>query len=103
MGRAVANEFAKMRRLRVVPVALVMVVGIPGLSCIALTDAGPDFFMDSPWQQLLDAMSKYVPTVSPILLAVLASRPVDIEHQGNGWLFSGTSGLTPDTCVGSSL
>lgn len=99
MGRAVANEFAKMRRLHVVPVALVMVVGVVALSCVTFTIPG---FMQSvrdpsgqPWQWLLGGMSTFVPVVSPILLAVLASRPVDIEHQGNGWLLSQTSGLTP--------
>ncbi len=90
MGRAVANEFAKMRRLRVVPVAAVMVLGVVALSCYALTS--PDY-PESPWQSLLEGMALAVSMLSPILLAVLASRPVDIEHQGNGWLFSQTLGL----------
>ena len=29
-----------------------------------------------------------------LLIAVLASRQVDIEHQGNGWLLSATAGAT---------
>ncbi|MCI2423732.1 ABC transporter permease [Saccharopolyspora sp. K220] len=94
-----ANEFAKMRRLRVVPVAVVMVIGVLALSCVELTNPG---FLESvgdasgqPWQRLLAGMTFGVPMLSPILLAVLASRPVDIEHQGNGWLFSQTSGMTP--------
>lgn len=32
--------------------------------------------------------------ISPVLLAVLASRQVEIEHSGNGWLASSTSGVT---------
>ncbi|MFD3688395.1 ABC transporter permease [Nocardiopsis sp. NPDC058631] len=97
--RAVVNEFAKLRRLRVVPVLAVMVIGVVVLSCVAFTAPG---FMDSvddpaaqPWQWLLGGMALAVPLVSPVLLAVLASRQVDIEHQGNGWLFSQTFGLTP--------
>ncbi len=98
--RAVANEFAKMRRLRVAPVAGVMVVGVVALSCAAAL--GNPGFLESvddpsehPWRWLLGGMALAVPLVSPILLAVLASRQVDIEHQGNGWLLSQTSGLTP--------
>lgn len=96
---ALANEFAKMRRLHVVPVLIIMVIGVVALSCITFTTPG---FLDSvddpaaqPWQWLLAGMALAVPLVSPILLAVLASRQVDIEHQGNGWLFSHTSRLTP--------
>ncbi len=99
MARAVANEFAKMRRLRTVPVLAVMVIGVVTLSSYAFTTPG---FMDSledpaahPWQRLLVGLAFAVPLVSPILLAVLASRQVDIEHQGNGWLLAQTSGLTP--------
>jgi hypothetical protein len=99
IGRAVANEFAKMRRLRVVPVAAAMAAGVVGLSCITLTAPG---FLESvedasarPWHWLLGGLALAVPLVSPILLAVLASRQVDIEHQGGGWLLAQTSGLTP--------
>ncbi|MBF6332530.1 ABC transporter permease [Nocardia transvalensis] len=99
IGRAVANEFAKMRHLHVVPIAIVLVVGVVGLSSIELTSAD---FADSvrdpsglPWHRLLVGMTFAVPLATPILLAVLASRQVDIEHQGNGWLWSHTSGLTP--------
>ncbi|WP_344107046.1 ABC transporter permease [Nocardiopsis rhodophaea] len=94
-----ANEFAKMRRLRVVPVVAAMVVGVVALSCV--TFATPGFMgwvedpSEQPWHWLLGGLSLAVPMVSPILLAVLASRQVDIEHQGNGWLLSQTSGLTP--------
>jgi hypothetical protein len=99
MVRAVVNEFAKMRRLRVVAVAVVMVVGVVALSAITFINPGFMKSVEDPtveaWQWLLGGMSTFVPVVSPILLAVLASRPVDIEHQGNGWLFSQTAGLTP--------
>ncbi|GGF13504.1 ABC transporter permease [Williamsia phyllosphaerae] len=97
MTRAVVNEFAKMRRLRVVPLVLAMVVGVVGLSCVELT--APDFVdsLDDPdgdsWTRLLVGMATAVPLVSPILLAALASRQVDIEHQGNGWLLSHAAGL----------
>ncbi|GHD22074.1 ABC transporter permease [Nocardiopsis kunsanensis] len=96
---SVANEFAKMRRLRVAPVLMAMVVGVVALSCYAFTAPG---FTDSledpdaaPWGHMLAGLAFAVPLVSPILLAVLASRQVDIEHQGSGWLLAQTSGLAP--------
>jgi len=85
---AVANEFAKMRRLRVSPVASVMVVVVAGLTTVSALTAEPS------WEALLAGLSLAVPLASPLLLAVLASRLVDVEHLGNGWLLSRTSGLT---------
>ena len=98
-GRAVVNEFAKMRRLRVVPVVVVLVAGVVAMSCFTLTAPGVLDSADAPsahpWRWLLGGLALAVPLVSPLLLAVLASRQVDIEHQANGWLLSRTSGLTP--------
>jgi hypothetical protein len=92
----VANEFAKMRHLRIVLVATALVVCVVGLSLMGAM-ISPDFADPAKrsWEVLLDSMSVAVPMISPILLAVLASRQVDIEHQGNGWLLSQTSGITP--------
>ncbi|WP_307851208.1 ABC transporter permease [Nocardiopsis sp. MG754419] len=94
-----ANEFTKMRRLRVAPLVLIMVVGVVALTCVTFTAPG---FLDSvddpdarPWHWLLAGLALAVPLVSPILLAVLASRQVDMEHQGHGWLLNQVSGVTP--------
>ncbi len=91
-----ANEFAKMRHLRMGLIASVMVVIVTGLS-VAGAATSPAFAVPSgrSWEALLGGMSLAVPLASPLLLAVLASRQVDIEHQGNGWLLSQTSGVTP--------
>jgi hypothetical protein len=93
---AVANEFAKMRRLKVGLVAAIMVLGVLALSLFAVVSS-PDFNPDTPaaWNALLAGMSLGIPLLSPLLLAVLASRQTDIEHQGNGWLLQSTSGITP--------
>ncbi|WIY81938.1 ABC transporter permease [Propionimicrobium sp. PCR01-08-3] len=95
-GRAVVNEFAKMRHLSVGLVSTVMVIGVLALSLFAVASS-PDFDPDTPdaWNALLGGMSLGVPLISPLLLAVLASRQVDIEHQGSGWLLQSTSGITP--------
>ncbi|MGB3682844.1 MAG: ABC transporter permease [Rubrobacteraceae bacterium] len=91
-----ANEFAKMRRLRIGLVAIVMVVCVVGLSLMVATTS-PDFADPAKrsWGALLDGMLLAVVMVSPILLAVLASRQVEIEHLGSGWLLSQASGITP--------
>lgn len=95
-GRSVVNEFAKMRHLRVGVVAVIMVLAVFGLSLFTIVSS-PDFDPDSPaaWNGLLAGMSLAIPLVFPLLLAVLASRQTDIEHQGNGWLLQATAGLTP--------
>lgn len=92
----VANEFAKMRHLGVVPVGSALVLAVLGLSMIAaLSD--PSFAVPTTrsWAPMLGGLSMGVALASPLLLAVLASRQVDIEHQGQGWLLSATSGPTP--------
>ncbi|UAL31810.1 ABC transporter permease [Nocardioides rotundus] len=85
-----------MRHLRVGVIAVAMVVAVLGLSLFTIVSS-PDFDPDSPaaWNGLLAGMSLAIPLVFPLLLAVLASRQTDIEHQGNGWLLQATSGLTP--------
>ncbi|MDN5688291.1 MAG: ABC transporter permease [Brachybacterium sp.] len=91
-----ANEFAKMRHLKAGLVAVIMIVGVLALSLFAVVSS-PDFDQDSPaaWNALLAGMSLGIPLISPLLLAVLASRQVDIEHQANGWLLQSTSGISP--------
>ncbi|RZT85846.1 hypothetical protein EV383_2733 [Pseudonocardia sediminis] len=94
---AVVNELAKMRRLRVGPVVAAMVAGVVALSCVELASPGFSGAMDDsaglPWHRLLLGLGFAVPLVSPVLIAVLAGRQVDLEHQGNGWLSSATAGL----------
>lgn len=94
--RAVANEFAKMRHLRVGLVAAIMAIAVLGLSLYTVVSI-PTFSPDAPgaWNGLLAGMSLGIPLVFPLLLAVLASRQTDIEHEGNGWVLQATSGLTP--------
>ncbi|MDN5724475.1 MAG: ABC transporter permease [Propionibacteriales bacterium] len=90
------NEFAKMRQLGVVPVGSALLLGVLGLTMIAAL-GDPSFAepRTRSWLPMLGGMSMGVALMSPLMLAVLASRQVDIEHQGQGWLLSATSGLTP--------
>lgn len=93
---ATVNEFAKMRRLRVVAIAAVLVVCVTGLSVFgaATSPAFTDPAQRS-WDVLLAGLAFAVPLVSPVLLAALASRQVDIEHHGGGWFLSETTGVPP--------
>lgn len=95
-ARAIVNEFAKMRHQRVGLVAVIMILAVLGLSLYAAVST-PVFDPSSPaaWNGLLAGMSLAIPLVCPLLLAVLASRQTDIEHQSSGWLLQATSGLTP--------
>lgn len=95
-ARAVANEFAKMRHLRIGVVAAVLVIAVVLLSLYTVVSS-PDFSPKDPgaWNALLAGMSLGTPLLSPLLLAVIASRLTDIEHTGNGWLLQSAAGVTP--------
>ncbi|MBE3001984.1 ABC transporter permease [Nocardiopsis sp. HNM0947] len=88
-----------MRRLRAAPSVAVLVTGVVVLSSLAFFGADPAGTLHDPaarpWHRLIEGLALAAALVSPVLLAVLASRQVDIEHRGNGWLFQQTSGLPP--------
>lgn len=90
-AKILANEFAKMRHLRIGLILALLLFGVAGLTAFQAS-ASPDGFA---WKVLLDGLGFGVIMISPLLLAVLASRQVEIEHLGNGWLLSATSGVTP--------
>lgn len=95
-GRVVANEFAKMRHLHVWLLAAVLVVVITGIGLYSAI-VNPDFdrATASSWNTLLMGIGSGFSLAAPPLLAVIASRHVDAEHQGGGWILSETSGVTP--------
>ncbi|WP_202803305.1 ABC transporter permease [Tsukamurella sp. 1534] len=86
------NEFAKMRRLRSGPIALALFVLT--LAIVFYSASGPGFVpgAEHAWNLLLTGIGQGALTASPLLIAVLASRQVDIEHLSKGWLSSATSG-----------
>ena len=96
---AVANEFAKMRRLKVGLLVALLLVSVVGLVMFYSLSSGLMTHLDDPgerpWKTIFAALRVGASLISPVLLAVLASRQVEIEHSGNGWLASSTSGLTP--------
>ncbi|OOC55528.1 MULTISPECIES: ABC transporter permease [Nocardiopsis] len=96
---AVNLELRKTRRLRVVLVCAVMVAAVVALTCANLmSDSARAGFDDpgaQPWESLLMSYVMVTAMTSPLLVAVLASRQVDIEHQGQGWMLSQVAGLRP--------
>ncbi|MFW6639729.1 ABC transporter permease [Nocardiopsis algeriensis] len=97
--RAAVLEVQKMRRLRVAPMCAVMVAAVTALTCAGLmSDSARAGFGDpaaQPWETLLLSYVLVSAMTSPLLVAVLASRQVDVEHQGRGWMLSQVAGLSP--------
>lgn len=95
-GASIDRELAKMRHLRTGAVAVAMTAaGILLALFTVISTPELDVETDSAWNALLAGLSLGIPLVSPLLLAVMASRLVDIEHQGNGWLLQSTAGISP--------
>ncbi|MGD7706393.1 ABC transporter permease [Microlunatus sp. Y2014] len=92
----ISNEFAKMRHLHSWLLAALLLVVVTAVT--VLGGVGNPYFdratADS-WNSLLSTFGGAVPLAAPLLLAIMASRQVDVEHVGGGWLLSATSGVTP--------
>lgn len=96
---AIANEFAKMKHRQIGLLVTVLAVSAAALTAYTSLGSGLLSRLDDPdgfgWKILFASLSMGVSLIAPVLLAVLASRQVEIEHTGNGWLSSSTAGLTP--------
>lgn len=90
-------EFAKMRRLRVWLVAGLLSGGTLLFAGMQLFSADYVAGMNRPgsahWEGFLLFYGMIKAMTAPILAAVLASRQVEIEHQGNGWTSAALLGL----------
>ncbi|MCX4473029.1 ABC transporter permease [Micromonospora sp. NBC_01655] len=100
-------EFRKMRRLRTLPIVLVMVVAVAALSSASLFAGSTQTTFEDPaahpWAGLLLSYTLMAAMTSPILAAVLASRQTDIEHAGTGWTLASIAGFTPGTLCRAKL
>lgn len=95
----IRNEFAKMRRLKVGALALLMLGVVFAMAVGMAMGSGIGFHLGDAdgyaWKLLLMSQAGAVNFLGPLLIAVLASRQVEIEHRGGGWLLSATAGITP--------
>ena len=98
-AKIVANEFAKMRHLRIGLLVALLLFGVAGATAFQTFASPMSLRLDDPdgfaWKIMLGNLGFGVIAISPLLLAVMASRQVEMEHLGNGWLLSATSGVTP--------
>lgn len=97
--RIIINEFAKMRHLRIGLLAFILFAGIAGITAFRGLASGLTTHLDDPagfgWKILLAGLGFSAGLISPLIIAVIASRQVEAEHAGNGWLLSAASGVTP--------
>lgn len=102
--RLVACEFVKLRHLRVGLTSVLLAVAAIALTIVSAVTT--PLFADPvtrSWEPLLAGLSLAIPLTSPLLIAVIASRLVDAEHQGNGWLLAQTAGTTPGALCRAKL
>ena len=97
--RTVRNEYAKMRHLRIGLIAAILLLGVCALTVLSALSSGlVDHRFDADgdgWRLLMASLHGAVGLTSPLLLAVMASRQVEVEHLGQGWMSSATAGTTP--------
>lgn len=92
---ALSTEFAKTKRLRTGVIAVALALAVTGLT-VASAATNPAFSSaQDSWSALLAGLGLAFPICSPLLVAVMASRQVDMEHQSNGWIFAQASGVSP--------
>ncbi|OZF48075.1 ABC transporter permease [Rhodococcus sp. 14-1411-2a] len=100
----VRNEFAKLRHLHIGAIAAVSVAAIVGLTFVgALTATASKDSTTVSWALPLAGLSLAIPVASPLLLAVIASRTMEVEHQSNGWLLNRTNGADRGALVRAKL
>ena len=88
--RLIINEIAKMKRRHIGLVALILILSVAGMSLMGAASSRADILT---WPALLAGTSLAFPMACPLLIAVIASRIVDMEHEGNGWLASQSGGI----------
>lgn len=89
---AVRVEYAKLRRRRLPAIGIgVVSIGLLFSSAGLFTSGGRASFDDptaTPWLQLMLTFALTCALVFPLLVAILGSRAVEIEHEGNGWILA---------------
>ena len=96
--RMMRNEYAKMRHLRIGLITALLLLGVCSITVLSALNSGlvnHRFDADGDgWRLLMVSLHGAVGLTSPLLLAVMASRQVEVEHLGQGWMSSATAGTT---------
>ena len=96
--RMMRNEHAKMRHLRIGLITALLLLGVCSITVLSALNSGlvnHRFDADGDgWRLLMVSLHGAVGLTSPLLLAVMASRQVEVEHSGQGWMSSATAGTT---------
>ncbi|GAB3623811.1 hypothetical protein GCM10027418_18950 [Mariniluteicoccus endophyticus] len=104
---ALRVEMLKLRRLRVWLIAGVVSLATVLFSSIQLFDKEYRAHINDPqrfhWAGILLGYAMIKSMLAPVFAAVVASRVVDVEHQGNGWSRSALSGLRTGGLCGVKL
>lgn len=107
MIHALLIEFHKIRRLHYIKFLGYAIITVVFLTCIGLI--APIIQIDAyipsitVWTQLLLYYTFITTMISPLFIGVLASRQVDIEHDGNGWILGRSVGVGPGRLCGAKL
>ncbi|MDO4258262.1 MAG: ABC transporter permease [Actinomycetaceae bacterium] len=96
---ALTVEIAKMRRLKTLPIVGVMVVTTLLFSGSSLFRATNQAIADDvaalPWAGALGLAVMMNALIHPVIVAIVASRQVDIENTSGGWILGSSLGRTP--------
>lgn len=96
-------EIAKLRRTKVVLLGLLLSAGIILFACMNLFAGGsPENFLADPptsWGGHLVGFCMALAFLSPVQLALIASRAADAEHASDGWRLNAFAGTPPGTLI----
>lgn len=99
MTSMIRNEYAKMRHLHIAPLTALFFLTVTAMTLFYSVSSGlggTQTSLDySGWKILFAGAGMATSLIAPVLIAVIASRQVDIEHTGNGWLSTATAGISP--------
>lgn len=103
----ISIEFAKLRRTRITLMGLALSAGVVLFASMNLFAEGQiDTFsedLDNSWSSYLVSYCMATAFLSPLQLAMLASRSADSEHSGEGWRLNSIAGVFPGRLVRRKL